>query len=383
MMNCTGSALSNANHQRIITLQKRDDGSMNGIMIQENTFARPSDMAYPFVEGISETPAGPVPRIKTHLDDRDVWGTIGARTGIARKNYSVLPGLYCVGNPDSDAPVLVTANYKLTFDTLRKAIDGLNVWILVLDTKGVNVWCAAGKGTFSTSEVIRQVKLAELGKVVHHRKLILPQLSATGVSGRQVKEGCGFRVIWGPIRIRDVGRFLDAGMKADPAMRQVTFTIGERIVLIPVELQATLKPLLWILLALFIVSTFRAGRIFLDPFFIKGSIVLISSIISGAIIVPILLPWIPGRAFSFKGALIGLVTGCAIAFHPCTNPGILEALALVLISMAVSSYLAMNFTGSTPFTAPSGVEKEMRISIPMQAAGLLIAIGALIGDSYI
>lgn len=356
---------------------------MNGVMIQEDTFARPSDMAYPFVEGITETPAGPVPRIKTHLDDHDLWGTIGARTGIARKNYSVLPGLYCVGRPDPDVPVLVTANYKLTFDTLRKAIGGLDLWILVLDTKGINVWCAAGKGTFSTSEVIRQVKLAELGKVVQHRKLILPQLSATGVSGRQVKEGCGFRVIWGPIQIRDIHKFLEAGMKAEPAMRHVTFTARERIVLIPVELRATLKPLLWILLALLIVSTFRAGRIFLDPVFIKGSIVLISSIVSGAIIVPIFLPWIPGRAFAFKGALTGLIIGCPIGLLLRTSPGALEAPSLVLISMVISSYLAMNFTGSTPFTAPSGVEKEMRMAIPTQIGGLMVAIGALIGNSYI
>ena len=356
---------------------------MNGIMIQEHTFARPSDMAYPFVGGITETSAGPVPRVKTHLDDRDVWGTIGARTGIARKNYTVLPGLYCVGQPDSNAPVLVTANYKLTFDTVRKAIDGLNAWILVLDTRGINVWCAAGKGTFSTSEVIRQVKLTELDKVVQHRRLILPQLSATGVSGKQVKEGCGFRVVWGPIQIRDIHRFLEAGMKAEPAMRRVTFTTSERIVLIPVELRATLKPLLWILLGLFIVSVIRAGRISLDPFFFKGFLVLISGIVSGAIIVPILLPWIPGRAFSFKGTLMGLVSGCAIVLLPWINPGTLEALALVLVSMVISSYLAMNFTGSTPFTSPSGVEKEMRMSIPMQVAGLLIAIGALIGNSYI
>ena len=50
-----------------------------------------------------------------------------------------------------------------------------------------------------------------------------------------------------------------------------------------------------------------------------------------------------------------------------------ESLALVLWTGAVASYLAMNFTGSTPFTSPSGVEKEMRRAIPVLAAGGVLA----------
>ena len=53
--------------------------------------------------------------------------------------------------------------------------------------------------------------------------------------------------------------------------------------------------------------------------------------------------------------------------------GNLESLSLILFSIAISSYLAMNFTGATPYTSPSGVEKEMRKAIPLQAAALLIA----------
>ena len=80
---------------------------------------------------------------------RDYCGTIGARLGLNRSTYLITPGLYCTGQPTPASPVVVTANYKLSFDALRKELSGESVWILVLDTRGINIWCAAGKGTFS------------------------------------------------------------------------------------------------------------------------------------------------------------------------------------------------------------------------------------------
>ena len=73
-------------------------------------------------------------------------------------HYTVEPGLYAVGKPDERSPVLVTANYKLSFDKLRNELTGRNVWILVLDTKGINVWCSAGKGTFGTMELVGRIE---------------------------------------------------------------------------------------------------------------------------------------------------------------------------------------------------------------------------------
>ena len=112
-----------------------------------------------------DTPAGFVPRVRTRLSFRDRAGTVSTRIGIGRYNYKVVPGLYGVGNPGADSPVLVTANYKLTFDALRKELGGIDAWILVADTRGINVWCAAGKGLFSTDEVVRRVKASRLTDV--------------------------------------------------------------------------------------------------------------------------------------------------------------------------------------------------------------------------
>lgn len=70
---------------------------------------------------------------------RDRWGMIGARIGLIRRNYKVAPSLYAVGQPSKQSPVLVTANDKLSFDALRHRIEGVDAWLLVLDTRGINV----------------------------------------------------------------------------------------------------------------------------------------------------------------------------------------------------------------------------------------------------
>ena len=91
---------------------------------------------------------------------------------------------------------------------------------------------------------------------------------------------------------------------------------------------------------------------------------------------PLALPWLPGRAFSLKGAVAGgvLAAGATAAFQRRLTPA--AKLALLAGVPAVSSYTAMNFTGSSPITSPSGVELEMRRALPLQAAASAVAIGA-------
>ena len=81
-------------------------------------------------------------------------------------DYKVEPGLYAVGSPDSASPVLVTSNYKMTFDRVRAELGGLNLWLMVLDTDGVNVWCAAGKGTFGIAEFVNRIRVTGLDGIV-------------------------------------------------------------------------------------------------------------------------------------------------------------------------------------------------------------------------
>ncbi len=104
---------------------------------------------------------------------------------------------------------------------------------------------------------------------------------------------------------------------------------------------------------------------------------------TGGVVAPGLLPWIRTRAFAIKGMLAGIAAGFVVAVIFYGNIIWAEALALLLITMAISSYLAMNFTGSTPFTSPSGVEKEMRRAIPLQAAIALIALVVWVAAAFI
>jgi len=340
------------------------------------------------VVGSIQAKTGTVPRISSTLSGADYRGTIKARWGVGRMRYTIEPGLYALGNPDEHTPILVTANYKMSFDRLREALPGRDAWILVLDTNGINVWCAAGKGTFGTEELVRRIESNGLVQIVSHRELILPQLSGPGIAAHLVKKLSGFKVIYGPINATDLPAFLDAGLKATPEMRLKTFDIRERTVLIPVELVSTLKWVLIILPLFFFVgglggqTGFWSGALDYGLFAI---IALLSAVIAGAVLTPILLPWLPGRAFSLKGMAMGLITTIILtAFRPenlSDWQGRIETLAWFLLIPAIAAYLAMNFTGASTYTSLSGVKKEMKWAVPVEiaagAAGLFLWFGSL------
>ncbi len=333
--------------------------------------------------GAMATSIGKVPKVSSSLAWGDNWGAVKVRFKIGRMRYAVEPGLYALGDPNDQSPVLATANYKMTFDWLRKALPGLDAWVLVLDTKGVNVWCSAGKGTFGTEELVQRIEASGLAQVVSHREIILPQLAAPGVAAHQVKRLSGFKVIYGPIRAEDIKAFLDAGLKATPEMRQKTFTIGERAVLIPGEMVDALKRALYIFPIFFLLGGFGGGEGYWLKAWHQGSstlFALLSAILAGAVLPPALLPFLPGRAFSLKGSILGIAA--ALIFLVCGGSQflVLEGLAWLLMIPAAAAYMAMEFTGCSTYTSLSGVRREMRFAVPMQIAagvgGLILWIGA-------
>ncbi len=349
---------------------------------EPDAYERPALESY--VDTFISTPVGKVPVVRSRLNKQDLISTALVRCGVGRDRYRVAPGLYAVGRPHAGSEVLVTASFKLTFDHLRTELDNIDAWILVLDTRGVNVWCAAGKGTFSTRELVRQIRQVRLDTLVSHRRLIVPQLGATGVAAGQVKQESGFRVVFGPVRAKDISAFLTRGRKADEGMRQVTFTMYERFILTPVELKIALKPALIAALLLFIVS--GMGPVFsFSSAFNRGMTALtglVAGIFAGAIATPVLLPFIPCRRFALKG----IIAGGAVAVIPAgvlaKSIGVPGITALALFVITISSFLAMNFTGATPFTSPSGVEKEMKQFIPVQAGAMVLSAGLWIYSAF-
>ncbi len=306
--------------------------------------------------------------------------------GIARNQYKVNPGLYCVGNPASTSPVLVTANYKLSFDSLRKELADINAWILVVDTRGINVWCAAGKKTFSAEEIALQVERAQLAEVVSHKELILPQFSAPGVASHTLKKKCGFKGVFGPIRAEDIPHYLQNGMKVDESMRKVTFTFLERAILIPVELALGWKIILSVLLGLFMLSGIGKEVFSFQASMTRGLIIdgaTILAVLAGAVLVPLLLPWLPGRQFWLKGLWVGVLAGLtAILTFGASVTG-LEKTGIMMLMIAISSYVGMNFTGATPFTSLSGVKWEMRKGLAVQIGGAFIGIAFWIAAPFV
>jgi hypothetical protein len=312
-----------------------------------------------------------VPRIGTTLCVCDTIARFKARWGIGRMKMAVRPGLHRVGNPDAESPVLVTANYRMTFDRVRVELSGLDAWLLVLDTRGINVWCAAGKGTFGTSELIRRVREAGLAARVSHRVLVLPQLGAPGVAAHAVQKETGFRVKYGPVSARHIRRFLADGMKiADPEMRRVHFGMADRLALAPMEIVPSLK---WFPAALAVLYILRlADGTGWNPGLATDAVALAGALFAGTVAAPALLPWIPGRAFSLKGWLAGLAW--AAPFSLLTGAPPLRAASDLLLFPAVSAFLALNFTGSSTYTSLSGVKKEMRVAVPAILASLACGV---------
>lgn len=339
------------------------------------------------ITGHIETAIGRIPQVTTKLSRNDIWGAIKVRWLIGRDNYIVNPGLYAIGRPNENSDVFVTANYKLSFDHLRKNLNQIDAWILVLDTKGVNVWCAAGKGTFGTEELVNRINKTQLRKVINHNRLILPQLGATGVSAHMVRKltksstSKGFTVIWGPIKATDIKVFIESNYKAEPNMRKVSFNLTERAKLLPVDIVYAGKKLIAVFILFFLLSGLHNNGYSINnalsqsiPAIIKIAI----AYFTGILLTPILLPYIPVRMFAFKGLIIGMAIATFILLPNAVSIGIIALIAWGLLIPAISSFMAMNFTGGSTFTSLAGVKKEMRFFVPIQitmaSIGLILYI---------
>lgn len=286
-------------------------------------------------------------------------------------SYMVPAGLYAIGNPMPDDAVLVTANYKMSYDIVRRTLAGRNVWLLVLETYGINVWCAAGKGTFGTGEIVRRVSESSLAQVVNHRRLTLPILGAPGVAAHQVARRCGFSVSYATIRASDLPEYLDNGMVTTSVMRQLTFTLYERLVLIPLELVLALKYVVVIGAVSLLLSMLLGSPVVATTVFCA----YLGAVLSGIVVGPLLLPWLPGRSFAVKGSVTGLLWSTILFFlagGSGWSPAVSAASFLAL--PAVSAFYTLNFTGCTPYTSRSGVKKEMRIALPAMGVAILASL---------
>lgn len=328
-----------------------------------------------------ETPAGKIWRIKGDWTLADWLGALRMRLAIGRMAYDIRPGVYAIGSPTADSPVMVSSNYKLSFDHLRRALKGLDAWILVIDTKGINVWCAAGKGTFGTSELIEKIENCKLKDMISHRMLIVPQLGAPGIAAHDVGKATGFKVIYGPVRATDIPAFLNAGMKATREMRAVGFNLLDRLAVVPVEVVHWSKWLLVLFAACALAAALGAGDYGLAGLG-KSAARLLIAFLGGVLLGPVLFPWLPGRAFAIKGAFSGLLALVIMTLSGLLPVGnlasILQSCGWLLITFATSSFLMLGYTGASPYTSQSGTHIETRLGFALQLAAVVIGLVLLL-----
>lgn len=318
-----------------------------------------------------------VPEMVTtsQLTAQDRRDHVLARLGYRRMDHRVEPGLYRLGRPDRSSPVFVSANYALSFDALRSALSGLDAFILVLDTKGVNVWCAAGKGTFGTDELVERVEATGLKDLVDHRRLVLPQLGAPGVAAHEVKRRTGFVVEYGPVRASDIPAYLRSG--ATEEMRQVRFPLRDRAVLVPVEV----KNVGLMAIAATVVLYLLGGTV--------PALAALTAALAGTALFPLLLPLLPTKDFTSKGLVLGDLVAVPFAlYYLATSPGWVGgvyAIGTVLLMAPAVAYLALNFTGCSTYASRTGVRREIFRYIPvlvaMALSGLVMVAATAVGTS--
>ena len=143
------------------------------------------------------------------------------------------PGIYRSGNPSSKSPLLVTCNYDYTYITFMRDIEGLDAWVLVVDSRGINVWCAARGDDFGNRQVLEVIEATNIRDLTTQKTLFLPQLSAGGVAAPKLPMNTKefpFTIMYGPVWSSDLPTYLETKPVRKPAsMRMANFTPFHRV----------------------------------------------------------------------------------------------------------------------------------------------------------
>ena len=295
------------------------------------------------------------------------------QTGLGVLPFPVKTGLIRVGQPDRQSPVLVTCNFGLTVRRVLRALRGLNAYLLVANSRGINVWCAASGGHFTSNDVVSVVKTSGIGNLVEHRRLVLPQLSATGVERSVVEEKTGWRVVFGPVYAEDIPAYLDNHYRKTERMRVVRFDLGQRLRMAfmwatPISVIPLVPLLIW-------------WRHLALPF---------AAIVWGiALATFVAFPWLPARLFvaqsdkapagwirylvvfdpraqKILGVWAAAVVGLVVYGGLVADWGWMTILGWVLVSWAVGLLVGLDLAGSAPYYK-SNLHEDRLLTVALDA----------------
>ena len=144
-------------------------------------------------------------------------------------NFPCALGLRRVGNPNERSPVFLSGNYTLTVQRVLRKLRGCDCYLLVANSRGSNVWCAAGMNEFTEYDVIDVINVSCIRDLVRHRRIIAPVYAAPGIDIRTIKKETGFNIQWGPTHLNDLPRYIANGLKRTHDMFQVKFGLQDRL----------------------------------------------------------------------------------------------------------------------------------------------------------
>jgi len=126
-----------------------------------------------------------------------------------QRPMTVTEGIYEIGGPDENSPVLVTTNFSLTYFIVSGEIEGSRVpsWLLIMDTEGLSVMTAWAAGKFSGDVVGMFVKKCGIADKIKHKRIVIPGYSAS-ISGEMEEELPDWEVIIGPRDASLIPKFL-------------------------------------------------------------------------------------------------------------------------------------------------------------------------------
>jgi len=128
-----------------------------------------------------------------------------------QRPMTVTEGIYEIGNPDENSPVLLTTNFALTYFIVSGEIEGSRVpsWLLIKDSEGLSVMTAWAAGKFAGDDVGMFVKKSGIMDKVKHTELIIPGYAAA-IAGDVEEELPGWKITVGPREAAHIPGFLKA-----------------------------------------------------------------------------------------------------------------------------------------------------------------------------
>jgi NAD-dependent dihydropyrimidine dehydrogenase PreA subunit len=264
-------------------------------------------------------------------------GLLGSIKDALRIHNPLPAGLYRIGEPDQTSPVIATGNFSLTVRRIRRVLAGRNVWLLVANSGGINVWCAAGGGHFTHHSIISAIRASGIDDHVLHRVVLLPQLSATGIERRRIAEVTGWTAKWGPARLEDLPAFLDRGSRIQKTDRIMRFPLWERLEM----------ALLWAapisFFALLILGLFVGWQVGIIA--VASTTLVIASLFAGV-------PWLrvtgPAASLTYLAAAVAMFVlgGSALSLLGTASSG--HMVAVGLESMIATAIVSLDLPGTTP-----------------------------------